>query len=142
MEVADDLASKAFGKSDLPPVFAAERRPAISVCMLRNGMGMHGEKFRFAEDGLCTIHNCDFLSDPFFLKAYEAGVRTGSWNDWHLRWRAYVVCWASGHASVLKGDFAECGVNKGGYGRMIIEYLGTDRFLSSYILFVGHLRRL
>ena len=103
----------------------------LAFDMLRNGLGMHGERFRFAEDGLCTIHNCDFLTDPRFSKAYAAGVQTGSWNNWSLRWRAYVVCWASSHASVLKGDFAECGVNKGGNGRMIIEYLGTDRFLSS-----------
>jgi O-methyltransferase len=103
----------------------------LAIDMLRNGMGMHGEKFRFAEDGLCTIHNCDFLTDPRFSKAYEAGARTGSWNDWSLRWRAYVVCWASRHASALNRDFAECGVNKGGYGRMIIEYLGTDRFTTS-----------
>ena len=99
--------------------------------MLRNGLGMQGERFRFAEDGLCTVHNCDFLKDPRFAKAYAAGVQTGSWKNWSLRWRAYVVCWASRHASLLKGDFAECGVNKGGNARMIIEYLGTDCFSSS-----------
>jgi O-methyltransferase len=103
----------------------------LAFDMLRSGLGMHGERFRFAEDGLCTIHNCDFLTDPRFSRAYAAGLETDSWKNWSLRWRAYVVCWASGHASVLKGDFAECGVNKGGNGRMIIEYLGTDRFLSS-----------
>jgi hypothetical protein len=90
--------------------------------------GMFGQPFRFREDGLCTIHNCDFTSSPRFLAAYAAGEATGSWKGWQLRWRAHVVCWAAEHATKLSGDFIECGVNRGGNARMIIEYVGGDAF--------------
>src|SRR5205807_1404342 len=94
----------------------------------RNPEGMHGEPFRFDEDGLRTIHNCDFLHDPHFVGAYAAGEATQSWRGWPLRWRAHVICWAAERATMLRGDFVECGVNRGGNARMIIEYLGASTF--------------
>lgn len=81
------------------------------------------EPIKFSEDGLQTVHNCDFLNSPRFISAYQAGENTGSWGGWQLRWRAHVVLWAAAHAYALEGDFVECGVNKGGFARMIIEYL-------------------
>jgi hypothetical protein len=93
------------------------------------------EPIRFCEDGLATIHNCDFVKSPRFVAAYKAGERTGSWRGWQLRWRAHVVCWAASCASQLPGDFVECGVNRGGNARMIIEYLGDEPFLRNFFLF-------
>jgi hypothetical protein len=87
------------------------------------GSGMYGEPFRFCADGLATIHNCDFLHDPRFAAAYRTGESTGSWKGWPLQWRAHVLCCAAEHAARLPGDFVECGVNRGGNARMIIEYL-------------------
>lgn len=87
---------------------------------------MYGEPFLFREDGLATIHNCDFTSLERFKAAYAAGQATGSWRGHQLRWRAHVVCWAAAHAQRLEGDFVECGVNRGGNARMIIEYLGAQ----------------
>jgi O-methyltransferase len=84
---------------------------------------MHGEKYRFAEDGLSTIHNCDFLDDPRFKRALALGEATGSWGGWQIRWRAYVICWFAEQAMSLPGDFVECGVNKGGFARMILDYV-------------------
>lgn len=110
-----------------------ERRQ-LAHDVITSGVGMHGEPFRFHEDGLCTIHNCDFLASPRFERAYAAGVATGSWRGWSLRWRAYILCWAAEWAFRLTGDFVECGVNKGGNVRMILDYLGADRFDRRFFL--------
>jgi O-methyltransferase len=89
----------------------------------RGGQGMHGQQFRFAEDGLSTIHNCDFLKDPRFQRALSCAEKTDSWHGWPMRWRAYIVCWCAEWAMHIPGDFVECGVNRGGYARMILEYV-------------------
>jgi O-methyltransferase len=110
-----------------------QRRLAEEI--IASNVGLHGEKFRFSEDGLCTIHNADFLDDRRFADAYLAGEATGSWRGWNLRWRAYVVCWCAQWAAALEGDFIECGVNKGGNARMILSYLGGGcRTRSFYLL--------
>jgi O-methyltransferase len=96
---------------------------------------MNGEPFRFQEDGLSCIHNCDFLADARFQRAYAAGCATGSWYGWPNRWRAYVVCWCADWASTLPGDFVECGVNRGGCARMIIDYVDFQRLHKRFLLF-------
>lgn len=75
----------------------------------------------YQEDGFATVHNCDFINEPEFQRAYAAGERTGSWSG--NRWRAHVYAWVASQAFRLQGDFVECGVNKGGYARMLYEYL-------------------
>ena len=77
----------------------------------------------FAADGLTTEHASAFLDDPLFRRAYAAGEATGSWFGMDIRWRAYVVCWAARRGQFLGGDFVECGVNRGGYSRMLAEYV-------------------
>jgi hypothetical protein len=74
-------------------------------------------------DGLACSTNCDFLNDERFIKAYELGKSTGSWGDYDVRWRAYVACWAAAHVKTLAGDFVECGVNRGGLSRTVIDYV-------------------
>ena len=90
------------------------------------GQGMHGQRFRFTEDGLSTIHNCDFLEDTRFQRALSYAEKTDSWHGWPMRWRAYIVCWCAEWAMRLPGDFVECGVNRGGYARMILEYVAFE----------------
>ena len=75
----------------------------------------------YSEDGLATVHNCDFINDPLFRRAYAKGVETGSWVG--IQWRAHVYSWLALQAFRLPGDFVECGVNRGGYARMVFEYL-------------------
>jgi O-methyltransferase len=79
----------------------------------------------YAKDGLYTIHNPAFIKDEEFKKAYYAGKATGSWggDDIDIEWRAHTAIWAAEKAFKLEGDFVECGVNRGGLSRAIIEYL-------------------
>jgi hypothetical protein len=75
----------------------------------------------YAEDGMATVHNCDFIQDPAFSRAYALGEATGSWAGIH--WRAHVYSWLALQCFRLQGDFVECGVNRGGYARMVFDYV-------------------
>lgn len=76
----------------------------------------------YNQDGLASKHNCDFIKDERFAKAYAAGKATGSWGDSDIHWRAHVVCWAAKKGMSLEGDFVECGVNKGGLASVVLNY--------------------
>ena len=76
---------------------------------------------RFREDGLATTHNCDFINDPDFRRAYEAAQRHESGVN--IRWRMHVTQWAGFHALQLEGDFVECGVNRGFLSASVMAYL-------------------
>src|SRR4051794_1725605 len=119
-------AVKCYLRSVIPQPIKHHMR---SIIPRRLALWMEREPFRFSEDGLRTIHNCDFTESPRFIEAYRAGEATKSWGTaGNIRWRAYVVCWAAEQARHLPGDFVECGVNRGGFARMIIEYLGPGTF--------------
>jgi hypothetical protein len=79
--------------------------------------------FDYLEDGMGTSHVADFLRDPRFAEAYQCGVETASWHGCDLRWRVYNACWAARQASRLEGDFVECGVNRGGISRAVMEFI-------------------
>lgn len=76
----------------------------------------------YNQDALATRLNCDFMKDPRFQRAYQAGWETGSWCQ-HIHWRIHVACWAAQKGLGLEGDFVECGVNKGGLSRAVMEYV-------------------
>ena len=74
-----------------------------------------------AEDGLVARNGTYFTRDEGFQRAYGAGKATGSWGESEIRWRAHVAVWAAQHAAKLDGDFVECGVNRGGLSRSILD---------------------
>ncbi len=88
----------------------------------------------YNQDGLATVTNADFLSDPRFQEAYRLGEQTGSWGDSRIHWRVYVVCWAADKASRLEGDFVECGVNRGGYARAAMHFVDFPRLDKTFYL--------
>lgn len=78
-------------------------------------------------EGLVTVHDVDFMSDPLFRESYRLGKATGSWGESDIPWRCYVACWAAKHAKALGGDFVECGVNRGALSRAVMHYIGFER---------------
>ncbi|RPI70580.1 MAG: class I SAM-dependent methyltransferase [Desulfobacteraceae bacterium] len=88
----------------------------------------------YNQDGLATKHNCDFIHDPRFAGAYQRGKETGSWRGAEIHWRAYVACWAAERACGIAGDFVECGVNKGGLARTVMEYVDFAHLPKTFFL--------
>lgn len=78
----------------------------------------------YAQDGLISVHSHAFMHDPAFLKAYSRGVKAiGGIDTYQWHWRIHIGLWAAMVASRLKGDFVECGVNRGFLSSAIMEYL-------------------
>lgn len=75
----------------------------------------------YRRDGLCTVHNCDFQNMPDFRRAYSSALRQQPDTD--IFWRAHVTQWAGFHASQLRGDFVECGVNRAFLSASVITYV-------------------
>jgi hypothetical protein len=86
----------------------------------------------YNQDGLWSIHNHDFMSDPIFRKAYMRGCRAASDYKWH--WRVHIGLWAAWTASKLDGDFVECGVNRGFLSSSIMEFLDWDSLNKTFYL--------
>lgn len=95
-------------------------------------------KVTYDQDGLTTIHNTGFMFDHAFIKAEQAGAATGSWSMVH--WRVHTILWAANQCLHVEGDFVECGTNKGGFARAIVEYLDlvkTDKIFYLLDTFEG-----
>jgi len=88
----------------------------------------------YHQDGLFSIHNHEFISDPNFIKAYQRGVKASSGVDSLFHWRVHVVLWVAQSAGKLPGDFVECGVNKGFYSSAIMEYLNWNSLDKTFFL--------
>ena len=90
--------------------------------------------FRYHQDGLATQHNCDFMDEERFGRAYRLGESTGSWEGGQVHWRAHVACWAAARARHLDGDFVECGVNKGGLALTVAQYVDFQNLPKKFYL--------
>jgi O-methyltransferase len=88
----------------------------------------------YLQDGLATVHNCRFMADETFVRAYRAGKETGSWRERDIHWRVHVACWAAAHAAHLPGDWVECGVYRGGLALAVAEYTHLDRMDKTFYL--------
>lgn len=76
----------------------------------------------YDQDGLRSVHNHEFMSDPVFQSAYARGVKAaGSDYNWH--WRVHTGLWAATTASKVRGDFVEFGVNRGFLSSAIMRLL-------------------
>jgi Macrocin-O-methyltransferase (TylF) len=66
----------------------------------------------YDQDGLRSVHNHEFMTEPEFGRAYLRGVQAAR-TDYCWHWRVHVGLWAASCAIKLRGDFVECGVNRG-----------------------------
>jgi hypothetical protein len=78
-------------------------------------------------DGFKTLHSAEFLRDPLFREAYAQAKAIGAWHGTDIEWRAYTVCWAAMKGKHLEGDYVECGVDRGGFSRAAMHYIGFAR---------------
>jgi len=78
---------------------------------------------RYSADGLSTLHQPRFLSNPAFGEAYRRGVAAGRGVDPGFEWRVHTALWAASRALEVQGDFVECGVNAGFISSAIMQYL-------------------
>lgn len=82
----------------------------------------------YAQDGLVSVHNHDFMREASFVRAYARGRRAlGDAPDYRWHWRIHVGLWAAVTAAALEGDFVECGVNRGFLSSAIMDRLDWDR---------------
>lgn len=89
----------------------------------------------FAGDDLVSWHNPEFLTDPAFVRAVEVGNERHSWDlGRDVRWRYHVILWAAQRASRLEGDFVECGVNRGGFSRAVVDYVDFAKLDKTFYL--------
>ncbi len=86
----------------------------------------------YDRDGLISVHNHDFMSDPSFQKAYARGVLAA--GDYRWQWRVHIGLWAAATAVKLDGDFVECGVNRGFLSSAIMEYLDWNSMGKTFYL--------
>lgn len=80
---------------------------------------------RFSRDGLLTTHIPCFLSEPEFTSAYAAGYSQEP--ALNLKWRTHTLLWAAKQVRALKGDFVECGVNRGFMSAAVMKYLDFEK---------------
>lgn len=87
----------------------------------------------YAESGMATLHNTGCLKTERFRTAYRRGIKAA--GDYKIQWRAYVACWAASQAiRAGKGDFVECGVNRGFMSSAIMSYLDWNRLDRNFYL--------
>ncbi len=89
-------------------------------------------KASYNQDGLTTVHNNGFMFEADFITAEQLGAGTGSWANIH--WRVHVILWAAQQCKNIEGDFVECGTNKGGFARAIIEYVNFATINKNFYL--------
>jgi hypothetical protein len=95
--------------------------------MKKAGHGMAVRAGYYVEDGFISSHNHEFIADSTFLAAYERGLQSGHGVNPGHRWRVHTALWAAQVASMLEGDFVECGVNTGFMSSAIMHYLSWNQ---------------
>lgn len=78
-------------------------------------------------DVFATRANADWLREDQFKTAYGA-LEAVSQHGVDVRWRSHVLMTSAVRANNLKGDFVECGVERGGSATGVINYIGRKAF--------------
>lgn len=87
------------------------------------------------QDRLITAQRPDeFLKDKNFIKAFQKGWETGSWQVGDIHWRIHVMLWAASIGAGVDGDFIECGVYRGGFAKAIMSFTDFNNKKKTYYL--------
>lgn len=87
----------------------------------------------YREDGLYTVHNHEFITEPTFVAAFERGLRA-SGGAMYGPWRIHVALWAARNAASLAGDFVECGVGHGVMSTAVMQALNWNTLNRTFYL--------
>src|SRR5690242_17452403 len=112
----------------------ASPRSLVRGLFDRFGFALVNRRTHYAEDGLYSIHNHDFLADARFRAAYLRAIRANDGRDPGLAWRMHVALWAASTALRVPGDFVECGVNAGVVSSAVMQYLNFGSLPRRYYL--------
>lgn len=88
----------------------------------------------YNQDGLTSAHNCDFMDNPKFKKAFDRGMKAHG-KVLQIHWRVHVALWVADSMKRLEGDFVECGVNRGILSSSIMEYIHWNHLNKHFFLF-------
>lgn len=93
--------------------------------------------YTYDEFDVTSRRNTEFLTEPDYIKAYEAANKQGGWGAGiKICWTMHVNQWAAFHAKQLCGDFVECGVWRGGLSMSNIVYIDFKSMVDrKYYLF-------
>jgi hypothetical protein len=87
----------------------------------------------YAQDGLISMHNHEFMEQETFKSAYMRGIKAAK-RDYCWHWRVHVGLWASSVAAKIEGDFVECGVNAGFMSSSIMHFLDWNCLCKTFYL--------
>ena len=119
----------------VPPPPTSEDRKVNSVVQQIRGQVPLTTMPTFAGDSLVSWHNAEFLDDPQFQHVYDVGFARQSWDATvDTRWRFHVLLWAAARGAQLEGDFVECGVNRGGFSRAVVEHVDFNSLDKTFYL--------
>lgn len=93
---------------------------------LADGRALVQGPLTYNQDGLATRHNADFMRDPRFEAAYQAGLENARPGT-QVEWRVHVALWCATQAAQLEGDFVECGVHTGILSGAVMTWLDFAR---------------
>jgi len=82
---------------------------------------IHPLNYKYNEYGLISNKSFDFIKDIKYIKSLKAHDELADYPA--LRWKVHINNWLAFKAIKLKGDFVECGVNRGASARQIVEYI-------------------
>ncbi len=108
------------------------------------GLGPQPIPPSYEGDGMCLRNkNMSALSDPKFISAYQHGMnsghtigrQSGSDQDTHVEFRAYIECWAASQSLNVAGDLVFCGVNTGIFPLAIAEFIDLNATGRNFWLF-------
>lgn len=96
------------------------------------------------DDGTMKMggRNVQFLENPRFVDAHQAGLNAGLEFKWpgtenviDMPWRVHIACWAASHAVRIPGDLVECGVHTGGLSLAVCRYVDFNQTGKRFWLF-------